>query len=310
MPDLPLPPDELADRAISIRVGSDHDLAYEELGRQTKEQIVRMLPDDWSWEGKRVLDFGSGAGRTLRHFHEEASKAEFWATDIDEPSIEWLAENLKPPFNPWLAGEYPPLGLQLGSYDLIYAVSVFTHLAESSLTWLLELHRLLKPDGLLVVTYMGRWSSEWFAKEPWVEDRVGMNVLYRHRDWAGGGPAVLISDWWLREHWGRAFEVEEIAEQFHNFSWVRLRKRPVELTTDDLERPSDDPREIAALKHNIRQLQREEPEEIAYALGQQAAHYERRIAELESRLAQHEPAPLRRAGQAARRAIGATLKRN
>jgi hypothetical protein len=32
-----------------------------------------------------------------------------------------------------------------------------------------------------------------------------MNVLYHQRDWEIGGPAVLMSEWWVREHWGRAF---------------------------------------------------------------------------------------------------------
>jgi hypothetical protein len=40
-------------------------------------------------------------------------------------------------------------------------------------------------------------------------------------------------------------------------SWAVMRKREVELTTEDLERPGEDPREFVALRHNIRQLQRE-----------------------------------------------------
>jgi hypothetical protein len=36
-----------------------------------------------------------------------------------------------------------------------------------------------------------------------------------------------------------------------------MRKRDIELTSDDLERPGDDPREFVALRHNLRQLQRE-----------------------------------------------------
>ena len=154
-----------------------------------------MLPGDWTFEGKRVLDFGSGAGRTLRHFAAEAETAEFWGCDIDGPSIEWMQESLCPLFDAWQTIAVPPLALEHGSFDLIYAVSVFTHLTDNSTPWLLELHRMLKPDGLLIVTFMGRWTSEWFAKEPWVEDRVGRNVLYHHRDWDSGGPAVLISDW-------------------------------------------------------------------------------------------------------------------
>ena len=262
--DLPRPPRELAARVFAVEGWSDPDLAYDELGAQTKNQLVRLLPAEWAFAGKRVLDFGSGAGRTLRHFATEAGTAEFWGADIDEPSIVWMQGNLSPPFHAWQSTINPPLGLEHGSFDLIYAISVFTHLTDNSIQWLLELHRLLKPDGLLIATFMGRWNSEWFAKEPWVEDRVGMNVLHHNRDWDSGGPAVLMSEWWVREHWGRAFEIVDIAPQFHNFSWCVMRKREVELTTDDIERPSDDPREYAAIRHNVKQLQREVVDELAY----------------------------------------------
>ena len=311
--DLPLPPRDLASRVYAVEWG-DPDAAYLELGAQTKRQIVSLLPDDWSFAGRRVLDFGSGAGRTLRHFAAEAEIAEFWGCDIDGPSIEWLQEHLCPPFHAWQMISIPPLALEHESFDLIYAISVFTHLADNSTPWLLELHRTLKPGGLLIATFMGRWTSEWFAKEPWVEDRVGRNVLFHHRDWDAGGPAVLMSEWWLREHWGRAFEVVHIVPEFQNYSWAVLRKRDVDVDPDEIERLSDDPREVAALRHNIRQLQREVVAELdaarvqqEWALAEQAADYERRIRELEERVAALEGSiswratePLRRAAEALR----------
>ena len=256
--DHPYPPLELASRVFSVTGWtSDPFRTYEEMGAQTARAIVRLLPDDWSFDGKRVLDFGSGAGRTLRHFLGEAEKGEFWGTDIDRPSIEWLDENLCPPLNAWQCEAWPPLGLEHGSFDLAWAISVFTHLTDNSLAWLLELQRLLKPGGLLIATYMGRWNSEWFVGELWDEDRIGRNVLHHNRDWSVGGPAVLMSDWWVREHWGRAFEILETAPQIHNMSWALMRKRDVELTTDELERPGNDLREYEALRHNVRQLHRE-----------------------------------------------------
>lgn len=305
--DLPRPPRDLAARVFAVEGWSDPDLAYEELGAQTKRQLVRLLPDEWSFAGKRVLDFGSGAGRTLRHFAVEAGTAEFWAADIDEPSIAWMRENLSPPFHPWRSTSNPPLGLEHGSFDLIYAISVFTHLTDNSIQWLLELHRLLKPGGIMIATFMGRWNSEWFAKEPWIEDRVGMNVLYHNHDWDSGGPAVLMSEWWVREHWGRAFDIVNIAPQFHNFSWAVMRKREVELTTEDIERPSDDPREYTALRHNVKQLQRELTDELAYlqsyyagVLREQADAYEQRIREYEDSASWALTRPLRRVGRALR----------
>ncbi|MGH2988287.1 MAG: methyltransferase [Solirubrobacterales bacterium] len=256
--DWPYPPRDLANRVFAVEGWrSDPYRAYEEIGAQTSRALVDLLPDEWSFEGKRVLDFGSGAGRTLRHFMAEAETAELWGTDIDAPSIEWLQEHLCPPLHAWRCEPGPPLGLEHGSFDLAWAISVFTHLTDNSTPWLLELHRLLKPGGLLIATYMGRWNSRFFAGEPWEEDRVGRNVLQHNRAWDLGGPAVLMSDWWVRAHWGRAFEILEIAPEIHNMSWAVMRKRDVKLTTDDVNRPDDDPREFVALRHNLRQLQRE-----------------------------------------------------
>ena len=256
--DHPYPPLDLASRVYPLAPWSDPFKAYEEMGAETKSGLVGLLPDDWSFEGKRVLDFGCGAGRTLRHFVGEAEQGEFWGADIDAPSIEWMQENLCPPLHAWRCAHGPPLGLEHGSFDLAWAISVFTHLNPiPSLLWLLELHRLLKPGGLLIATYMGRWNSENAAGEPWDEDRVGMNVLRHNQDWDHQGAVVLMSDWWVRAHWGRAFEVLEVEPQIQNMSWALLRKRDVELTTEDLERPDDDPREYLAVRHNLRQVRRE-----------------------------------------------------
>lgn len=253
----PYPPFELASRVFHLDGWSDPTRAYEELGAQTRRALLELLPDDWSFEGRRVLDFGCGAGRTLRHFLDEAQTAEIWGADIDAASIEWLQRELSPPLRAWRCPEGPPLGLEHGSFDLIWAISVFTHLTSTALPWLLELHRLLRPGGLLVATYMGRWNSEFAAGEPWAEDRTGMNVLRHYEGWDRGGPMVLMSDWWVREHWGRAFEILEVAPQVQNMSWALMRRRDVALTVADLERPGEDPREFLALRHNLRQAQRE-----------------------------------------------------
>jgi SAM-dependent methyltransferase len=253
----PYPPYELASRVRPLDEYSDPYRYYEELGAQMKRALLELLPDDWSFDGKRVLDFGSGAGRSLRHFLSEAERGEFWGADIDRASIEWMEAALCPPLHAWRCGHRPPLGLEHRSFDLAWAISVFTHLTDESLPWLLELHRLLKPGGLLIASYYGRWNSEQLAGEPWEPDRNGMNVLGHNVDWDLGGPSVLISDWWVRAHWGRAFEILEIEPQVDNMSWALMRRRDVRLTVADLERPADDPREYLSARHNLRQVQRE-----------------------------------------------------
>jgi SAM-dependent methyltransferase len=154
------------------------------------------------------------------------------------------------------------LGLERESFDLAWALSVFTHLTDNSLPWLAELHKLLKPDGLLIATYMGRYNGELFTYEPWDEDRIGMNVLRRDQGWEDGGPMVLMSDWWVRAHWGRAFEF--LAEApVHGQTWVLLRKREASVTADELQRPADDVREFQALRHNVHQVERDRERALA-----------------------------------------------
>ena len=137
-------------------------------------------------------------------------------------------------------------------------------------------------------------------------------MLYHHRDWDGGGPAVLISEWWLREHWGRVFEVVNIASEFQNYSWAVLRRRDVEMDPDELDRPSDDPREVVALRHNIRQVQREvvaelEAERVRHEWA--LADRERRIRELDEQIAMLEGSISWRATKPLRRAAAALGRR-
>jgi SAM-dependent methyltransferase len=263
----------LANRVCSLEGRGEPFDAYETLGAETKTALLRLLPDDWSFANKRILDFGCGAGRTLRHFLVEAEHGEVWGTDIDEASIAWLSANLSPPLRTIRNEADPPLGLESGSFDLIWALSVFTHLSDNSLAWLLELHRLLASGGLLIATYMGRFNGEVFTHEHWDEDRIGMNVLRRDQGWEAGGPMVLMSDWWVREHWGRAFTIEAREPEMHGQTWVLLKKREVELAVESLEAPSEDPREYAALRHNLRQVERDGE----FALDQLRQHYETHI---------------------------------
>jgi SAM-dependent methyltransferase len=289
MNDAPFPPPQLVTRVGSLEDSDDAVRAYEQLGAEKRATLVDILPDGWSFEGKRVLDFGSGAGRVLRHFLSEAQTAELWGTDIDAASIEWLQENLCPPLRTLRCSIEPPLGLEHGSFDLIWALSVFTHLTDNSLPWLLELHRLLKPQSLLVATYLGPWHQELLTGEKWDEDRVGMNILRHNRPWERGGPVVLMSDWWVRAHWGRAFEILEIRPWIRNQSWALMRRRNVELTVEDLEEPENDPREFAALRYNLRQVQRE------VELVQQAGNVEK--VDFSDTLSWRITRPLRAAGR-------------
>src|SRR6266566_5940336 len=140
----------------------------------------------------------------------EALECDFWGCDIDADSIDWLKTALSPTVHVFRNGELPPLELETESFDLIYAVSVVRHLTDSWSRWLLELHRILVPGGLLLATFIGPGAAPHVTDEPWVEDRIGMNVLRPGHSWDLGGPMVLHSPWWIRAHWGRAFDIVDL----------------------------------------------------------------------------------------------------
>lgn len=167
-------------------------------GRVTFERLEDLLPAGWCWEGKRVLDFGCGAGRTLRHLLNLG--AELHGSDGHGSSIAWIAQHLSQKVQAICNDEQPPLPYPDSLFDLVYSLSVFTHLVDSWEEWLLELRRLLRPEGLLVATFLNERSWEQFESGPW-EEEAGMIVTKRDNPWALGGPFVYVSEAWIREHW-------------------------------------------------------------------------------------------------------------
>jgi SAM-dependent methyltransferase len=255
----PLPPFELANRVGALNPDDwvDH---FERLGVAIRREVDRLLPADWVWEGKRALDFGSGAGRALRHFSDLTPHNEFWGCDIHAESIEWLNANLAP-MRGVVCHDAPGLPLEDESVDLIWATSVFTHLTDHWSGWLLELHRLLAPGGVLIATFLGEAMSDAIANEPWDESRVGMNVTAYDESFDVGGPNVLMSPWWITARWSRAFDILRLepsgfmGARGNGHGVVVVRKRSIPVTIADLERPEPgEAREWTALLHQRDQL--------------------------------------------------------
>ncbi len=261
--DLPVPPPDLAAR-VGWTEGVDPVEFYLREGKDVHDLVVGCLPPDWSFPGRRVLDFGCGSGRVLRHFLDEEAEFELWGCDIDAASVRWVNANLTPPVRCVKNDMAPPLPFDDGRFDLVYATSVFTHIDRWS-DWLLEMYRILAPEGLLVASFLGEGMWEAAIGEPYREDEVGMTVL-RHTLDGGAGSQVFHSEWWLRAHWGRAFHVlgvtrpprTPIGTPEITHSYITLRKRLGAPSAIELERcdPSE-PRELLGLQTTVRLLRRE-----------------------------------------------------
>jgi SAM-dependent methyltransferase len=244
-------------------MGDEDPIAvYEDSGKKHRRMLDDVMPEGWNWEGKRVLDFGCGVGRVLRHFLPEAGEAEFYGCDLDTASVEWLQRSFSPPFHIFESAEAANLPQEDGFFDLIYAFSVYTHLTGNWAEWLLEHHRVLADGGILFATILSEGALEHYTGEAWDEDRIGMNTLLHGFPWDKGGPLAFNSPWWIRAHWGRAFDIVQLLPYTEpdtlSHGIVIARKKPVELTVDELKAiEPGEPREITALIHHVDQLAEE-----------------------------------------------------
>jgi SAM-dependent methyltransferase len=105
-----------------------------------------------------VLDFGCGVGRQLLHFTKNFPAVSYLACDVDYTLIDFVRKNY-PAVNAQVTDFDPPLPFESGSIDMIYSVSIFSHLnPDHQLPWLCELCRVLKPGGICFLTTEG-WTA-------------------------------------------------------------------------------------------------------------------------------------------------------
>jgi SAM-dependent methyltransferase len=115
-------------------------------------------------ESSRVMDFGCGWGRMIRYFLRDVAPQNLVGCDVLPEMIDICRSlNLRATFE--VNAPEPPTSFADGSFDVIYAYSVLSHLSESlHLHWLREFKRLLRPNGILVATTHSRRFIEFCAE--------------------------------------------------------------------------------------------------------------------------------------------------
>jgi SAM-dependent methyltransferase len=106
----------------------------------------------------KVLDFGCGAGRQLLQFTKNYPHWQMSGCDVDFDVIKFI-NRAYPQVDAYASSFDPPLKYADGTFDMLYSVSIFSHLsfADRAL-WLAELNRVLKPGGLALLTFNGAHS--------------------------------------------------------------------------------------------------------------------------------------------------------
>jgi len=156
-----------------------------------------------------ILDFGCGCGRVIRHWRE-LERPRLHGCDYNPLLVEWCAANL--PFAEfgvnWLE---PPLPYEDDAFDLLYTISIFTHLDEPlQRRWADELRRVVRPGGLVVLTVSGRERLLEHLTQPAVErfDR-GELVVWRSELAGMNACSVYHPERFVREELAQGFELVE-----------------------------------------------------------------------------------------------------
>jgi len=182
-----------------------------------------------------ILDFGCGVGRTLRYFYKHLGRNKFYGCDINKAAIKWLQNNM--PFGQYdVNNELPTLSYKDEFFDLVYSISIFTHLTEEhSFDWLEELKRITKKGATIILTTHGERVLEVARKDPavcglTVEDvskaeaeMARGNFIFIRQNYSMSDPLtphlnpdsygfVFTPRRYLEKTWGKYFDIVEIRE--------------------------------------------------------------------------------------------------
>lgn len=196
------------------------------------DTICRRYLDRSALALEAVVDWGVGCGRVARQFWEfypeadrRRSTIKLFGYDIDRVNIDWCKEHLAH------CGDYATLELEgrFGhaddSIDLLYGISVMTHLSGISQEhWLKEIFRVLKPGGLAVLTTHGEYyyyRSSTSIAVPFVEafgffDGIEDGAL--GKDLSKYYRATFQTRKYTRERWGRLFQVVDVISGANAFT--------------------------------------------------------------------------------------------
>jgi SAM-dependent methyltransferase len=195
-------------RARYLVAGSADAEGFLELGRRGARSIEDVLARHGFAlrDLEALLDFGCGCGRVLRHWRG----LEGVAVHGTEMSA-YLAEECRrcvPFATVGVNRAAPPLGYADASFDLVYALSVFTHLHEDlQKAWRDELRRVLKPGGLLLITTHGEHYLARLAEKERRAFRAGRCVVHGAEFLGENLCTTYHPESYVRESLARGFSV-------------------------------------------------------------------------------------------------------
>lgn len=209
----------------------DRHLAYWLSGVEDMQMVQRLLPQA-SYE--HVLDFGGATGRFARQIVLTDPAARVTISDLNVNHIEWVDRYFGPEVRGVKVSPYPYFPLADGSVTLCVGFSVFTHIDAYETGWLAEIHRVLAAGGyaLLTVHSEETWPVlpmqhrllKQLQKLPEFNEKFrlgqpmppGRLVFASNPNSIEHNCNVFMDSAYIRERWGRWFDIVEIAHRGHH----------------------------------------------------------------------------------------------
>lgn len=232
-----VPPKELRYRYF------DHsDELYLKSGVDEAARMRELLVECGVQQDAKILDFGCASGRILAHLC--AHYPNVTGVDIDSRCVEWILAHLPRTIKAAPVTSFASLPLEDRSFNVIIARSVFTHIRDRALMTLMELHRILKPGGIALVSISDdftwkqyRDGPSWFDKGSYF-DLIGLSpeVMQSNENIPGDYfvhgvgyySMIFYRRSYIQEVWGRFFDVLNITPLYPAYtpqSVVIMRKR-------------------------------------------------------------------------------------
>jgi SAM-dependent methyltransferase len=127
----------------------------------------------------RLLDFGGASGRVIRHFPALRPDLDLYLCDTNTAHVDLVRHCLENRVKAFHNVREPHLPLPDGYLDVVCAFSVFTHIYEFDIAWLLELRRVVRPGGKLYLTIHDE-HTWWILKDIFLADLCFSNEDFRN----------------------------------------------------------------------------------------------------------------------------------
>ena len=129
--------------------------------------------------GAKVLDWGVGHGRVVRHLHSVDASIRTFGIDIDQEHVAWIRDHL-PEISVSHGPLMPPTHYPDDEFDLVHGISVLTHLTHSvQEAWLAEIRRILRPGGMALLTFAGHTAAAFssrFLEKAWLDEYLATGI--------------------------------------------------------------------------------------------------------------------------------------